>query len=841
MTKLKTLVAGISLALFAGSAIAANSPSADDESLLVVFKPAVSKQEREALVRSVGGLLHATDEAGRDLRMRHVAEGRINTIRVANAAQRDRVLKRLSQHPLIEVAEPNYRLTTQVTDIQPMNAPNDEFFGLLWGLHNTGQEGGTPGADISALDAWSITQGDRNIVIGVIDEGIDYNHPDLVANIWHNPGEICDNGIDDTGTGVIDDCHGFDAITGSGDPMDFGGHGTHVAGTIGAAANNGIGVAGVAWDVQLAGCRFLGPDGGFTSDAIACIDYFTNLRVNHGVNIVATNNSWGGGGFSQALRSAIQTHNDAGILFVAAAGNNSLNSDVSPSYPGAYDLPGIINVANTNRTDGLSGTSTYGAVSVDLGAPGSSIGSTYLDGGYVYMSGTSMAAPHVAGAAALLWAIKPDLSITEVKDILMSSGDSIPALAGRTASGKRLNAYQALLAADPDPGFSVSFSPSSQEVSAGDYAQFDLTVASIADWNGDVALSISISPELSYDLSSSEVAAGETVTLTVYTDSDTQWGSYGIELSASDTESGEFTGSASAELMVWPASLVDLTYSNSTQVSIPDNNPNGVTSVISVADSGVTFGTDVSVNITHTWRGDLIVRLTSPEGTVHTLHDRSGGSADDLIDTWSLSAFNGESITGDWTLFVSDNAAADVGRLNSWGLTLSVASDSDPVPGEPRPGFSWTLDGLTASFSNSSSADYDIVSYAWDFGDGATSSQESPVHTYAEQGTYSVSLTVTDSEGQQASVTETLVLNIATIDVDVLSAVKLRSGSATVQMNISGADESGADVYRDGTFIGNFNNGRVRDRFTTSASSVEYNVCPQQGSRAGCTSVTVQF
>ena len=839
MTNKRKLVVGISLALFAGSAMAANHP-ADEETLLVMFKPAVSKDQRESVVRSVGGMLRATDEAGRDLRMRHVAEGRINKIRVANAAQRDRVIKRLSQHPLIEVAEPNYILTTADVNRQPLSAPNDQFFDLMWGLHNTGQEGGTVGADISALDAWEITRGDRNIVIGVIDEGVDYNHPDLIGNIWHNPGEICDNGIDDTGTGVIDDCHGFNAIDGTGDPMDLGGHGTHVAGTIGASTNNSIGIAGINWDVQIAGCKFLGPQGGTTADAISCVDYFTNLRVNHGVNIVATNNSWGGGPYSETLRSAIQTHNDAGIMFVAAAGNTGLNSDNVPSYPASYDLPGIVSVANTTRTDELAFDSTFGPTTVDLGAPGTRIASTYIDGGYVYMSGTSMAAPHVAGVAGLIWSIAPHLSIAEVKQIMMDTGDPLSDLAGATVSGKRLNAYRALLDADPQPGFALSLSPALQEVSAGDYAEYTLDISAIAGWAGEVELEVSIDPALDYDLSASTANAGESVTLTVYTESETQWGSYGIEVAGSDTESGEYTGMAAASLSVLPANLVDFPYENNTSIAIPDNNPAGITSVITVADEGVVFGTDVSVNITHTWRGDLIVTLTSPEGTEHTLHNRDGGSADDLIETWTVSSFNGEDMTGDWTLFVSDNAAADTGTLNSWGMVISAASDSEPVPGEPSAAFSYTVDGMTVNFSNESDADYDIVSYAWEFGDGASSSDENPIHTYAEEGTYSVTLTVTDAEGQTDSATEMVSISLASIDVEILSAVKLRTGSATVQLMVSGA-EGAVDVYRDGEYIGTYDSSRIRDRFSTAADSVTYEVCPEGSSDAGCSSVTYNF
>lgn len=839
MANKNKLVVGISLALFAGSAMAANQPAADEQSLVVMFKPSVSKVERETVVRSVGGILRETDAEGRDLRMRYVADGRINKITVANAAQRDRVIKQLTRHPLVEVAEPNYIWTTQASEIRAVDAPNDQFFDVMWNLHNTGQEGGTPGADISALEAWAISKGDANIVIGVIDTGIDYSHPDLVGSMWHNPGEICDNGIDDTGNGVIDDCHGFNAITGTGNPMDVDGHGTHVAGTIGASSNNGIGVAGVNWDVQLAACKFLGPTGGTTLDGIACIDYFTDLKVNHGVNVVATNNSWGGGPYSEALRAAIQTHTEAGIMFVTASGNDARNVDTVPDYPGTYDLPGIVNVANTTRTDALADLSNFGAVTVDLGAPGSNIPSTYLNNGYAYASGTSMASPHVAGVASLVWSIAPHLSIAEVKDILMSSGDPTSALAGATVSGNRLNAHQALLDADPEPGFRLNLDPRNLQITAGENVRFVIDIGAVAGWSGEVEVAVDIDPALDHELSSNVANAGESITLTVYTDSDTDWGTYAIQVSGLDTETGELTGAAAGTLTVIPADLLDFPYENNTSMAIPDNNPAGITSVISVPEQGVIFDTEVSVNITHTWRGDLIVRVISPAGTERTLHNRDGGSASDLIQTWSLDTFNGESMNGDWTLFVSDNAGLDTGTLNGWSMVLTAASDSEPTPGEPVAGFDYSVDGMTVSFTNTSSADYDIVSYAWDFGDGASSTEANPVHTYAAEGSYSVSLTVVDAEGQQNTTSQMVTISLTDIDVEVLSASKLRSGSATVQLLVSGADGE-VDVYRDGNLVGTFGN-RVRDRFTTTADSVEYEVCPAGSYGAGCSVLTVTF
>lgn len=305
----------------------------------------------------------------------------------------------ISSHPAVKYAEPNYIL-------RAIGMPDDPRFPELWGMHNTGQTGGVADADIDAPEAWDVTTGSSDVIIGVIDTGVDYNHPDLQANMWVNPGEIPGNGIDDDGNGVIDDVHGFSSANNNGDPMDGNGHGTHVSGTIGAKGNNGLGVVGVNWDVKIIGCQFLTPAGtGSTADAIACIDYMTDLKVNHGVDIKATNNSWGGGGFSQALKDSIEAAGEAGILFLAAAGNDTSDNDVSPHYPSNYESDIVMSIASTDSSDGISWFSNWGATSVDMAAPGSAILSTVPGGGYESYSGTSMATPMVTGVAALVWSI----------------------------------------------------------------------------------------------------------------------------------------------------------------------------------------------------------------------------------------------------------------------------------------------------------------------------------------------------------------------------------------------------------------------------------------------------
>jgi subtilisin family serine protease len=360
--------------------------------------------------------------------------------------------------------------------------PNDTSYSSLWGMNNSN------GADIDAEAAWDISTGSSSIVVGVIDTGVDYTHPDLAANIWTNPGEIAGNGIDDDGNGFIDDIHGYDFVNNDGDPMDDHNHGTHCAGTIAGVGNNGRGVTGVNWNSSIMALKFLDASGsGSLSDAVAAINYATMMRNSYGVNIRVTNNSWGGGGYSYSMDAAIAAHNDAGILFVAAAGNSSDNNDISPHYPSSYTQPGLIAVAATDRYDNLASFSCYGANSVDLAAPGVSIYSTVAGGGYSSYSGTSMATPHVAGVAALAWSVAPDATVLEIRDAILQGTDSLASLSGKVATGGRLNAFntlELLNSSGPQaPGMtSLSVSPNPAEIGS----TIALTALGLADSDGSV-------------------------------------------------------------------------------------------------------------------------------------------------------------------------------------------------------------------------------------------------------------------------------------------------------------------------------------------------------------------
>ncbi len=340
--------------------------------------------------------------------------------------------------------------------------PNDPLFTDQWGMNNTGQNNGTPDADIDAPEAWDIATGSPSIVVGLIDTGVDWKHPDLVNNIWQNSGEDLDgdgvliqndngiwifdpndiDGIDNDGNGYADDFIGWDFIDNDNDPYDIIGHGTHVAGIIGAEGNNGIGVAGVTWDVQIAALRVFAQRNTPVDVIAEALDYAVKM------DMPITNNSYAEGRYSDRMIEALDSAQVNGHLFVAAAGNFRNDNDENPNYPSSYPFDNIISVAATDRDDMLWAQSTltgssFGATNVDLAAPGRMIQSTEL-GGYGNRSGTSMATPHVTGACALIWEQHPDKTYAEIKDAVLNSVDVLPDLSGRCVSGGRLNLYEAL-------------------------------------------------------------------------------------------------------------------------------------------------------------------------------------------------------------------------------------------------------------------------------------------------------------------------------------------------------------------------------------------------------------
>ncbi len=398
--------------------------------VLVRFRPGITQEAIEGIVarlhdevedriEAVDGLEVIEDETGKD---------------ADTVAQEYRAL------PEVEYAEPNYEITADREmkgGAKPVH-PGDPMFNEQWALDNSGQRGGKAGADISAMRAWAVTRGSEEIVVAVLDSGVDYTHPDLAKNIWTRPENI------EAYADGVDDVHGYNAVDQSGDPMDDNGHGTHCAGIIGAEGGNDFGIAGINWNVKIMPLKFMSAGGtGTTVDAIECINYAID-RKHDGVNLRVISASWGSRQKSRALEDVIRKAYDEGILFVAASGNTSSNNDRAPHYPASFNLGNVISVAALNRNDELASFSNYGPKSVHLAAPGAEILSTWLRGGFEEHSGTSMAAPMVAGVAALILSEEPGLSVDELRAKLLKSVDKLPALSGKVASGGRINAAKAV-------------------------------------------------------------------------------------------------------------------------------------------------------------------------------------------------------------------------------------------------------------------------------------------------------------------------------------------------------------------------------------------------------------
>lgn len=349
-------------------------------------------------------------------------------------------LAALRNNPNVRYADPDYIVTTQATS-------NDTYFtnGTLWGMYG---DASTPSNSFGsqAAEAWAAGQtGKSSTYVVVIDEGIQVTHPDLAGNTWTNEFDPVD-GIDNDKNGFVDDVNGWDFVNNDSSVYDSTGddHATHVAGTIGGIGGNGAGVAGVNWDVTMISAKFLGANGGSTSNAIKAVDYATDLKTRHGLDIVATSNSWGGGGFTQGLLDAINRGGSAGILFIAAAGNSGTNNDTTASYPSNYVCTGggfdcVVAVAAIDKLGALASFSQYGATTVDLGAPGVSIQSTLPFNTYGSYSGTSMATPHVSGAAALCASADPAKRGSTLKSALLSLTTPTASLSGKTVTGGRLD------------------------------------------------------------------------------------------------------------------------------------------------------------------------------------------------------------------------------------------------------------------------------------------------------------------------------------------------------------------------------------------------------------------
>lgn len=630
--------------------------------------------------------------------------------------------------------------------------PDDPLAGSQWAINNVGQSGGLVDADIDAVEAWDHQTGDARTAVAVIDTGIDYTHPDLYKNIWLNQAEIPPgldlvdvdadglytfwdldspanagkvqdanangridgydvlhdprwaNNRDDDGNGKIDDLIGWDFVDGDNDPFDDHGHGTHVAGTIGAIGDNGLGVAGVTWKVSLVALKFLDQSGsGYTSGAVDALRY----ALSKGIKI--SNNSWGGA-YSSALAAAIGSAQSAGHIFVAAAGNNAGNNDTQAFYPASFGNDNVVAVAATDRFDRLASFSNYGATAVDLAAPGVGILSTTPNNTYSTFSGTSMAAPHVTGTVALVWSAQPGLTYRQVISRVKAGVDRVDSLVGKVATGGRLNAAKALattsldmtgpriIAAVPNGAASVS---SIRLTFSEPIETATFTAADITRFTG---------PKGKVDVKQVKAVAGSNNTqFDVTFAAQTATGTYQFDLgpyiadmagNLMDQDGNGIQGEAADAYRVVfrVAKPSTRTFTNATAAPIRDFAY--TSSTITVASDILVTDVNVKLNISHTYDADLFIYLVGPDGTRVNLVSNRGGSGNHFKNTTlsdeasrpvrqgaapfsgtyrpeqPLAAFDGKNARGQWTLVVHDGYSSDTGKLNSWSLVVSGVANT---------------------------------------------------------------------------------------------------------------------------------------------------------------------
>jgi len=422
---------------------AARSLKDAEPEVLVRFKPGIKLSDIKKIAARNNDRVEDNIEAVKGLVAIDDLDGSDVSFVVSQYEAMKDVVEYVTPNEVIQLDDPAEGLMARdLFDRPEPNIPNDPQFGEQWALNNIGQDGGKAGADLSALRAWAKTKGSRDVVVAVLDTGVDYNHLDLAANMWSRPDNVPQYA--DSELGSFNDERGYDANINAADPMDDNGHGTHCSGIIGAEGDNNEGIAGINWNVQIMPLKFLGRGGfGSTKDAIEAINYAID-RKQKGVNIRVISASWGSTAYSKPLEDAIRAAGEHGILFVAAAGNSSTDNDRRPHYPSNYDLPNVISVAALDRTDSLASFSNFGAKTVHVAAPGREIVSTWLGNAYREASGTSMATPYVSGVAALIIANEPNISLEKLRERILKSVDKIDSLNGKIASGGRINAAKAL-------------------------------------------------------------------------------------------------------------------------------------------------------------------------------------------------------------------------------------------------------------------------------------------------------------------------------------------------------------------------------------------------------------
>jgi serine protease len=581
-------------------------------------------------------------------------------------------------------------------------------------------------AAIRAAAAWDRTAGTRNTVVAVIDTGLDYTHPDLAANIWFNGREIPGNGRDDDGNGYADDIIGYDFAANDPDPSDHDGHGTHVAGIIGAAGNNGIGVSGVNPNTRIMALKFIGTDGnGYTSDGIRALNY----AAANGARVA--NASWGSNVYDAVFATAIARAQSAGLILVTSAGNDSSNNDAVPFYPASYaaTLANVVPVAALDANGNLAGFSSFGANSVALGAPGTSILSTLPNNRYGSYSGTSMAAPFVAGAIALLWDANPTWTWQQVVAKLKSSVDPLASLAGKVATGGRLNVAKMLdvtvpPVAPPTVPPPVSPPPTTtretdgarvlsavfhgaavdrfdrvrvqfnEKINAGSFTVADVSLAGPAGaFSATSVTPVSGTNNTQFDIAFAPKTAAGTYTLTLGVDI--------FDIAANRmNQNGNGVNGEPGDRFTGTGTLAAGATSANPTVALPLAIPDAGTLEIPIVVNrdGSVSDLNLYLFVEHFRVGDLVLKLRSPSGRTVTLVERRGADGSGFRGTTfddeatglvskakspfvgtvrpeeSLAAFDGQPARGTWTLIVEDRSAGKSGRVTDVRLDVSTTN-----------------------------------------------------------------------------------------------------------------------------------------------------------------------